>query len=155
MFLSKNMVGHCYANQLSYFDFFKENIKAKHLLRHLKEAGNKIYSVSNFPKEWYEAYKLKFSDLFSYFGESNMLFSFQVGCVKPEEEVFKVFLSKYNLKAKDCILIDSNQETLDAAMYLGFKTILFDSQNPKSVIDALKSEGALKREQTYFIPEWE
>ena len=43
--------------------------------------------------------------------------------VKPDARIYKLLLTRYGLKANESIFIDDNQENINAANKLGFKTI--------------------------------
>ena len=48
-----------------------------------------------------------------------------VGVIKPDKEVYKIFLTKLGQKAEECLFIDDSQKNLDAAEKLEFQTLLF------------------------------
>lgn len=45
--------------------------------------------------------------------------------MKPEEEIYKLLLNRYNLKAEECVFIDDTEENVKAAETLEFKGIVF------------------------------
>ncbi|QCX53712.1 HAD family phosphatase [Elizabethkingia sp. JS20170427COW] len=42
--------------------------------------------------------------------------------IKPDEAIYKVFLSRYELNANECLFIDDNLHNIEAAQKLGFAT---------------------------------
>ena len=54
------------------------------------------------------------------------IFSYLVGAIKPEPEIYQILIDKYRLVPEECIFIDDREANLAAARKLGFQTILFD-----------------------------
>jgi len=48
--------------------------------------------------------------------------------VKPNENIYKVLLNRYELKANESLFIDDNQENISSANNLGFETIFLDKE---------------------------
>lgn len=88
----------------------------------LKEKGYKIYALSNFSREKFDVCiaKYKFDKHFD-----GLVVSADVCEAKPEEAIYKILLSKYNLKPEESVFLDDRQDNLDTAQRLGFHTILF------------------------------
>ncbi len=63
--------------------------------------------------------------------------SCKVGCVKPEEEIYKVALSRFNVSSTESIFVDDKQYCLEPAEQLSFKTIL--AQNPNQIIQDVRA----------------
>lgn len=47
------------------------------------------------------------------------------GAVKPEREIYKAFLEKYGLEAKDCLFIDDKYENVEGAVFAGMDGFVF------------------------------
>ena len=92
------------------------------MMLELKKAGYGVYGLSNFTKEKFPicAEKHGFGKHFD-----GLVVSGDVGEIKPEEPIYKILLSNYNLKPEECVFLDDRQENLDTAKRLGFHTILF------------------------------
>ena len=108
------------------------------LIRDLKGNGGKIFLLSNISKGFSENYS-KFpwiKNLFSLF--DGLVFSGTVGIVKPSPEIFNHLLSKYNLKAEECIFIDDYHGNIEGCENVGIKGYLFDG-NSKALKDFLFS----------------
>jgi putative hydrolase of the HAD superfamily len=90
----------------------------------------KLYILSNFSKDSYATYIPK-RDLFKEF--DGMLFSFQVGYIKPENEIYELLLKRYALVPQECVFIDDMKENVTAAQELGLKGIVYkkDSLEPE------------------------
>lgn len=96
---------------------------AKEWIGELKEAGYRIYILSNYARRTYELTKdtgLNFLPLVD-----GALFSFQVGRVKPEPEIYELLMEQYGLKPQECVFIDDNPRNLVYPQKLGWRTIQF------------------------------
>ncbi len=76
----------------------------------------------------------KFSSIFEF-----MIFSCDVGFVKPQKEIFDIALKKFGLKPDECVMIDDNEKNLSTPKKMGFKIILFKSNS--QLIKELKELG--------------
>ena len=47
------------------------------------------------------------------------------GIAKPDPEIYKLLLSRYDLKAEECVFIDDTEENVLSAKKLGFAGIVF------------------------------
>ena len=94
------------------------------LIRKLKEAGYRLYYLSNYSKKAYDECggSLAFMPLMD-----GGLISFKVGKTKPDPEMYQAFLETYLLQAETCIFIDDTAENVDAARQMGFNGIVFTS----------------------------
>ncbi len=106
------------------------------LLKSLREKNIKIAFLSNGPEDRtkYLDQKYKFISLFD-FG----LFSFEAHVWKPNKEIYKIFMEKFNLNSEEIIYIDDREKNLKPAKELGMKTILF--LNINQFKDDLKEFG--------------
>lgn len=88
----------------------------------LKEAGYKLYCITNFTPAGYEqCYDcISFVERFD-----GCVFSFREGIVKPDPEIYRLLLSRYDLKAEECVFIDDTEENVLSAKKLGFNGIVF------------------------------
>jgi len=95
-----------------------ENIK---LLEPLKHKGYKLYILSNFHKKAFN-YVFKKYDFFKMF--DGMVISFKVNMVKPEPQIYRFLIEKYNLKPSCSVFIDDSEENIKAAKEEGLKAFL-------------------------------
>ncbi len=84
------------------------------LANFLKRSGYKIYCLSNIAEDTFEL--LCRAEILPEFDGG--VTSFEIGCNKPDEEIYKYLLKKYKLKAKECIFIDDTPANVKAASAL-------------------------------------
>ncbi|MCR4739542.1 MAG: HAD family phosphatase [Lachnospiraceae bacterium] len=88
----------------------------------LKEAGYRLYCITNFTPAGYE----QCYDCISFIERfDGCVFSFREGIVKPDPEIYRTLLKRYGLKAEECVFIDDTVENVTSAEKLGFKGIVF------------------------------
>ena len=88
----------------------------------LKEAGYKLYCITNFTPAGYE----QCYDCISFIERfDGCVFSFREGIVKPDPEIYKTLLRRYNLKAEECVFIDDTEENVVSAQKIGLNGIVF------------------------------
>lgn len=91
------------------------------LLKTFKEAGYKVYILSNWDEESFEAVCKKYPKLFNLCDQ--LFISGKEKLSKPNPEFFKKLLSEADLKPAECMFIDDEPNNITAAQKLGFKTI--------------------------------
>ncbi|MDD7796145.1 HAD family hydrolase [Clostridium sp. 'White wine YQ'] len=92
------------------------------ILKAVKGAGYKTYILSNFHLVAHENVTKK-HDFFEHFDGG--VFSFKEKLLKPEEEIYKLVLDRYNMKAEETIFIDDTAINIEAANKLGINGIVF------------------------------
>ena len=101
------------------------------LIRELKESGAKLYLLSNisigFAENWQKIPEV--SEILSLF--DGLVFSGPIGMNKPNRDIFEHLLTKYNLKAEDCVFIDDSVKNITGAKAVGINTILFTGDAKK------------------------
>ena len=89
------------------------------LLQALKAKGYRLYLLSNAatrqPIYWARAEASKLMD--------GALISAEAKLLKPDPQIYKALLKKYQLKASECVFIDDRLENVQAAFALGFAGI--------------------------------
>lgn len=71
------------------------------------------------------------------------ILSYREQVVKPGEEIYRLLLKKYDLKAEECVFLDDTQKNLDTAASLGFKTVLFrDYEQARKELEGLLAPKA-------------
>lgn len=104
----------------------EEYIHSYNWIKSLKEQGYNVYLLSNYGRTSFEAAKehgrLSFLPLVD-----GGVISYEVQIVKPEPEIYKALLKKYNLKAEECVFLDDKAENIEAAVALGFHGIVVRS----------------------------
>ena len=96
------------------------------IIKKIKEKGGKLFLLSNISIGFAENYKnvTELKELFDLF--DGLVFSGPIGIVKPNAEIFKHLLQKYDLKAEECIFIDDNKNNISGAQIVGMTGYLFD-----------------------------
>lgn len=101
-----------------------------------KEKGYGCYILSNYSRYTYQQTReeLSFEKLMD-----GSLFSFQVQQIKPEREIFRSLMTRFDLKPEECVFLDDNRDNIEAARALGIHGILFENQ--AQAIKALEELG--------------
>ncbi|MBE5882051.1 MAG: HAD family phosphatase [Lachnospiraceae bacterium] len=91
-------------------------------IEELHAKGYKTYYLSNYPskvaRECADQMKfLKYMD--------GGILSYKIGMIKPDADIYRKFLSDYNLKSEECLFIDDRAVNCEAAVREGFAVIQF------------------------------
>ena len=113
----------------AYQENWKESITGSidgtvELLRLLKKKGYSLYGLSNWGTETFAMIRHEF-DFFNLFDE--IILSGEVKLIKPEPEIFELFLQKIGKPADQCLFIDDSEPNIVTARKLGFDTVHFES----------------------------
>lgn len=92
------------------------------IIQDLKSKGVGVYGLTNWPAETFTEARRRFRTLASI---DNYVVSSAVKLAKPEPEIFQLLLSKYHLKAEECVFIDDRKDNVDAAKALGMSGIVY------------------------------
>ncbi len=113
--LEKPLIKRIFDTRTEIFYPVTGNIK---ILPELKERGFRLYYISNFPGDIYDEVKNanKFFDFFD-----GGIISAEVGVSKPDVEIFRVFLKKYDLIADECLYLDDIEKNVKAAASVGIR----------------------------------
>jgi putative hydrolase of the HAD superfamily len=87
----------------------------------LKESGYGIYLLSNAGFS-FNAFRPSLGAL-KYF--DGTVISAELRLLKPDKDIFLALLEKYSLKAKECFFVDDMSPNVEAALYLGFKGMVY------------------------------
>lgn len=112
------------------YDYVREWIQG------LKRKGYGVYILSNYGRWTYQNTTEALSFLKDVDGA---VFSFQVHQMKPEPEIYQTLLTKYDLKAEECVFLDDRQVNIDGAKALGIEGIVFTSY--EKAVQALRKYG--------------
>jgi len=104
----------------------------------LKEAGYKVYVLSNWAEKGFEECEKNGSFGFLKYTDGQV-FSYRVKLKKPDPEIFKLLLEKYSLNAGECVYIDDTPANVKAARQLGIPSFAFTSY--EDACEKLKSLG--------------
>lgn len=91
----------------------------------LKRKGYQVLVLSNFSLKalrecWHALDFLPYVD--------GGILSFQDKLVKPMPEIYHLILSRYHLRADECIFLDDTQENVDAARKIGMYSFRFEDR---------------------------
>ena len=92
-------------------------------LKRMKEKGYKIYLLSNYHLKAYEFINSKYDFIKNVDGE---IISYRVKLLKPEPEIYKALMDKYNLKPEESVFVDDTQVNIEAAEKLGLHGVIFN-----------------------------
>lgn len=103
------------------------------ILKELKKAHYNIYYLSNFHLLAFK-YVTKKYDFFNLFDGG--VVSYKEKLLKPESDIYRRIIEKYDLKPEESIFIDDTQINTDSAEKLNIGTILF--KDPEDLRERLK-----------------
>ena len=98
------------------------------LIQDLKKRGVGVYGLTNWPAETFAEARRRFNTLASI---DKYVVSSSVKLAKPEPAIYQLLLSKYNLKAAECVFIDDRKDNVDAAIALGMSGIVYPGSADK------------------------
>lgn len=103
----------------------EETIK---VLEDLKSKGYNIYYLSNFHELAFKEVSIKnsFFELFD-----GGVVSYEEKIIKPEEEIYRLILKRYNLAPNETIFIDDTKVNVEGAEKLGITTVFL--KNPSKL----------------------
>ena len=125
-----HLIKHVFEN---WYDLFTPIQDSVDVLIELKNAGFKLYYLSNFHLLAFENVTGKY-DFFKLFDGG--VASYEANHVKPEEEIYVELIRRYKIDPKESVFIDDLQRNTEAAKELGFNTILLT--NPKDLRKMLR-----------------
>lgn len=88
----------------------------------LHEKGYRVYYLSNYPSKI--ARECEDEMEFIKYMDGGIL-SYTIGMVKPNADIYRALLAKYNLKAEECLFIDDRADNCEAAVKEGFAAIQY------------------------------
>ena len=110
-----------------FFEFLKNQPTPKinedmmRLISRLKSRGYKVGILSNNSIE--KAQKIRSSEIAKYF--DTMVFSEETGHMKPQPEIFEVFIKNLEIKMEELAFVDDTEQSLKTAKEIGFHPVLF------------------------------
>ena len=121
------------------------------MIQDLKDKGYKVYYLSNW-SAWthdllQEAGKFDFLKLMD-----GGVFSYDVGYMKPDEEIYKILLNKYKINPEEAIFFDDREENIEAANKLGIHGIHFPRHDASIVYDELAKLNKQSISEKFLIP---
>lgn len=105
----------------------------------LKNAGYKVYGLSNWSHETFPMVKDKY-EAFSMM--DGIVMSGEELIAKPDLRIYKILLERYGLKAKECVFIDDRKENIEAGEQVGIRGIIFeDCEQAKQAFHVLNQKS--------------
>lgn len=98
--------------------------KTVELLKSLKSKGYNIYYLSNFHDLAFKDVTNK-NEFFNLFDGG--VVSYEEKLLKPEEEIHKRLIERYNLIPEETIFVDDTKVNVEAAKKLGIRAFVFES----------------------------
>lgn len=103
------------------------------LIAELKEAGYKLYVLSNMSREFIDFLRLQ--PVYRHFdGE---VISCEERVVKPEPRIYQILKERYNISEGESLFIDDRAENIAAAEKEGICGFLFDREHPEAACEQL------------------
>ena len=101
----------------------KENYK---YIQILKQEGYKLYLLTNITEDSYN-YINELINIDTAFDGG--IYSYQVHLIKPDPDIYKLLINKYNLNKSETIFFDDKEKNIIAANNVGIKAFVFNSIN--------------------------
>ena len=109
------------------------------ILRRLKADGLLCYALTNMETETFPLRVERFPFM-SWF--DGVVVSAFEGVIKPDPEIFRRLIERFNLKREATLFVDDSQRNVDAARQFGIQAVLFRS--PREFEQLLSELGLLK-----------
>lgn len=103
------------------------------LIPRLKARGQRVYLLSNSPYAFHrEKFRIPHIDQFD-----GVFVSCDVHALKPDPEIYRLFLEKFGLRAEDCLFIDDMPENIAGAQAAGMHGHCFAARDCGELSKAL------------------
>lgn len=73
---------------------------------------------------------------FSYFKGATI--SGDVKILKPNPQLFDIFLNNHNLRPEECVMVDDKSENIDVVKSMGMNGIVFNREKFKNIVYELR-----------------
>lgn len=103
------------------------------ILQILHRQGYPLYGLTNWSEETFSLVRTQY-DFFNCFRD--IVVSGKVKEIKPEPAIYKILLTRNQLRPEECLFIDDSPSNVETAKNLGMKGIIF--KNPKQLTKELK-----------------
>jgi len=99
----------------------------------LKARGQRVFLLTNAPHAFHrEKHRLPYLHLFD-----GVFASCDVGLLKPDPEIYRVFLRMFDLRAEDCLFIDDMQANIDGATQVGIVGHCYEKRDLQGLRESL------------------
>jgi len=92
------------------------------IIQDLKNKGVVVYGLTNWPAETFAEARRRFKTLANI---DKFVVSSAVKLAKPDPAIYKLLISKYDLKPEECVFIDDRKDNVDTAIRLGMSGIVY------------------------------
>lgn len=106
---------------IRHFPAYMDVLPPAKLIPTLREQGKKLYVLSNYGVDTFRWTQEQFPEVFA--DMDGMIVSAHEKMVKPDPRIYELLLSRFDLKAEECVFIDDRLENVEAARKLGIKGI--------------------------------
>lgn len=93
------------------------------LLNQLKDQGTSVYAITNFSTEKWALTTQRFEFLRTSFAD--VLVSGEEKLVKPDPQIYQLFLERNSLGAESCVFVDDSAANVQGAKSVGIDAVLF------------------------------
>lgn len=94
-------------------------------VKELKEEGFSVYYLSNFSHKAH----VECAEALTFIPYTDGgILSYQEKIVKPDRAIYELLLSRYGLKAEECVFLDDTRKNVEAAKECGFYGICFETK---------------------------
>ena len=132
---TKEIVDHVVKLRTSVFQNPKPFPEAEKVLKQLSQKYKLVLLTNTLSLSYEKFLETGLQKYFDY-----IITSFDTGLIKPDQEIFKLILKKYNIKPEECVMIGDNPtDDIEPAQKLGMKTILIDRKNKYPNMKSIKS----------------
>lgn len=113
-------------------------------LPQLRAAGVRTGVLSNMPREQWERLGPAFARWLD--GCDEVTLSYEVGCAKPEERIYRLCLERLGTAPAETLFVDDRPENVEAALALGLDAIRYTG------VDALRAELSARFDGALPLP---
>lgn len=99
-----------------------------------KHDANRVCILSNWDKSSIPLLKSKFPEIFAKISDHQIIFSGELGCKKPDADIYRLAASKMGVNPCRCILIDDQVANVAAARSCGWRGIVHCDKNETAEI---------------------
>lgn len=110
---------------------------AKAWIHAIKEAGCRVYILSNYGSHTYEQTKETALDFLS--ETDGAIFSYEVKQIKPDAAIYSSLLERFSLKPEECVFFDDLPANIEGAKRMGMHGFVFTGL--ETALEDLKTLG--------------
>lgn len=107
----------------NWYNYVDTNEELYLVIKKLYQEGYKIFVLSNTSELYYKVLDEKLHSIKEYI--SGSLLSYEEGLKKPDRKIYLRLLTKFNLKAEECIFFDDLSENVEEAKKCGISAYTY------------------------------